>query len=433
MKITIHRGTHTIGGSCIEIGCDDHRIILDAGIPLMDENGKEISEQELGHPSVENQILPDVAGLYDCQDPSVDAVLISHAHLDHSGHMNHIHPEIPVFLSKGSRALLEIGNIFYPDKMKVKLKNCHCFEHWKPFYIGPFKVTSYLMDHSAYDACAFLIEANNKKIFYTGDFRGHGRKKVLLERLIKNPIKDLDCMLMEGTTLKGDHYLGLGDEQEVEKELYDIFLQQEDVSFVMASGSNIDRIVSLYKSTKSAKKIFVIDLYTYFVLKRLKTITPRLPPYKNDHIRLFYIQKHAQNIVDHFDKHLLYQFMNRKIEIDEIVRHRKDMVIKLPISAMNRITEKLMHDRPLNQVKLIFSMWPGYLDKNTYYKQFCDNHQIDLLKIHVSGHAYLNALKLLSQSFNPKKLVPIHTLSGDRFNEYFENVFRIDDGFSFSV
>lgn len=39
------------------------------------------------------------------------------------------------------------------------------------------KGTPYLMDHSAYDAYAFLIEADGEKIIYSGDFREHGRKE----------------------------------------------------------------------------------------------------------------------------------------------------------------------------------------------------------------------------------------------------------------
>jgi len=60
------------------------------------------------------------------------------------------------------------------------------------------------MDHSAFDASSLLIETG-KKIFYSGDFRGHGRKSKLLHRMIKDPIKEVDCMLMEGTTLAGGH------------------------------------------------------------------------------------------------------------------------------------------------------------------------------------------------------------------------------------
>ena len=35
MKITIHRGTQEIGGSCVEIWTETTRIVVDFGMPLV--------------------------------------------------------------------------------------------------------------------------------------------------------------------------------------------------------------------------------------------------------------------------------------------------------------------------------------------------------------------------------------------------------------
>ncbi len=432
-QITIHRGAHTIGGSCIEVNSNGCRILLDVGMPLMEKGGAEIAPDKLENPSIDNGILPDVKGLYKDQAPEIDAVFISHAHMDHYGLLNYIHPSIPVYLSKGSHALIDIGKTFYNYQNKVYFDNYKIFDHWQPFEIGPFKITSYLMDHSAYDASALLVEADNKKIFYSGDFRGHGRKGVLLERMIQYPIKGIDCMLMEGTTLKGGHKDGFEDEAEVAKGLKDIFSAQKDVSFVMAAGSNIDRLVSLYHATKKSNKTLVLDLYTFYVLDRLKIFTESLPPHKDDHIRIYYIRNHCQNIAKHLGEKILYKYKHRKIELSEIADKRKDMVLKLPVSAMKRVAKELIKEKPLENVKFIFSMWPGYLEKDNYYYDFCKNFNTELVKVHVSGHAYYDALKNLAHALKPKALIPVHTLSGDDFSNHFENVVRVDDGVTFNV
>lgn len=426
-QIIIHRGTQTIGGTCVEIRHKDGRILLDLGMPLMASGGFELDESDLKNPSIKNEILPDIEGLYDTEKPTVSAIFISHAHIDHCGLLNHVHPDIPVYCSAGTHSLVKIGRVFYPNQSKIFFKNFKIFEHWKPIQLNGFKITSYLMDHSGYDASAFLIEVDNKKIFYSGDFRGHGRKSILLDRLFKNPIKNIDCLLMEGTTLGGKHQFGFNTEVEVEQAFYKIFSTQKDISFIAAAGSNVDRLVSLYKASIKSQKILVLDLYTYYLLHQLKKITSGLPPFTGDNIRVFYLYGHAKNIAEQLDKNLLYKFKNRKIEVDEIRANRKNMVIKLPMNALMKLSKKICHDKPFEKVKLIYSMWQGYLEKDGSYYDFCNEFNAELVKIHVSGHAYLNTLKKLSRALKPKKLLPIHTLSGDKFKSHFDNVHFVND------
>ena len=45
----------------------------------------------------------------------------------------------------------------------------------KPFELRPFTITPFLVDHSAFDAYALLVEAGGRRLFYSGDLRGHGR------------------------------------------------------------------------------------------------------------------------------------------------------------------------------------------------------------------------------------------------------------------
>lgn len=428
--VIIHRGTHTIGGSCVEICSGTHRIILDLGMPLMERDGAELDQEALKKPSIENRILPNLKGLYSHESPSVDAVILSHPHLDHYGLLEWVHSDIPIYLSKESQILIEVGNIFYPPTMVQKnlLDHCHNFEHWKCFSIGPFTITSYLMDHSAFGASSLLIEVEGKKIFYTGDFRGHGRKAKLFNNLIKNPIDNVDCLIMEGSTMGGEHHIGFSTEEEIEDALYEVFAKQKDVSFVMASGSNIDRLVSTYKAVKKARKILVLDLYQIYLLDRLKEVSPGLPPHPNDEIRVLYIGHHTKRIVKHLGKQVLYDYRPRKINEKEILDNRKDVVVRIPLSRMFKIAEALRKISPREESNFIYSMWSGYLARDPKFREFYEKYQIPLKKVHTSGHAYLGDLKRLSQAFMPKVLLPIHTLSGDEFKKHFANVIRLDDG-----
>ncbi|ACL06481.1 beta-lactamase domain protein [Desulfatibacillum aliphaticivorans] len=425
-KITIHRGARTIGGSCIEIQSGNRRILFDLGMPLMETDGAEINPGKAASPSIENVILPDVPGLYSNQEPGVDAIFISHAHPDHYGLLNYVHPSIPVYMSPGTNALIDIGNVFYAQKTNIQ--NRRVFQQWEPISLGPFVITPHLMDHSGPDASGFLIEVEDKRIFYSGDFRGHGRKGKLLGLMEKQGLSELDCLLMEGTTLGGMHDAGFPTEADVEKAMQEIFSNQKDVTFVMASGSNLDRIVSIYKAARRSEKTLVIDLYTCHLLNELKKIWPSLPPHGGDNLRVLYAKGHADRLVESCGREMLYKYSGRQIKEDEILKNREQMILRIPLNRMDRIARIMAEEKPLAQASFIFSMWTGYLQKDRSFADFYKVHNMKPELIHTSGHAYLEDLKRLVDIFKPKTLIPVHTLHGDSFGDHFDNVLRLEDG-----
>jgi len=427
MNITIHRGSNEIGGTCIEVEHSGHRIILDLGIPLTKSGGGELESKNLKTPSIANGVLPDIKGLYENAQPSIDAVLLSHAHMDHYGLMDFIHHDIPVYLSKESRAILEVGNIFWTNSMKQKktLQHAKIFTQWNTFAIGPFKITPYLVDHSAFGSSAFLIEADGKKVFYTGDFRAHGNKPKTYYKLLKDEkLKHLDALLIEGTTLGGGHKDSLLSEADVDIKMTELFKTQQDVSFVIASGSNIDRFVGLFKATKRAKKELVIDLYQYYLLNKLKELRPdsKLPPFKGDHIRIYYNKSHSKKIVDNLGEQLLYKYKNRKISKEELCENRKNLVLRLSLCEMEKLAKIIQKKESLENAVLLYSMWSGYLEKQTSFQKFSETFNIPIIKIHSSGHAYKKDLIRLIEELNPKKVIPIHTLNADIFQQEVKNI-----------
>jgi len=184
MRVCIHRGAHQIGGTCVEIEAQGKRIILDIGLPL---------DSEL--PDVP---LPPVAGFTEF-DPSLLGVFISHPHLDHYGLAPKLLPEIPILIGLAALRILTAAGAFVPSG--VTFHNTIEIKDRTPIVLGPFTLTPYLVDHSAYDAYALLVEAEGQRLFYSGDFRGHGRKGKLLDRLVSHPPNDIDILLMEGSTL----------------------------------------------------------------------------------------------------------------------------------------------------------------------------------------------------------------------------------------
>jgi ribonuclease J len=184
MQIIIYRGAKEIGGSAVEVRTDSGRILLDLGTPL-DYDMRE-QENRGGAELVASGILPGIRGLYAWDEPKFDAILLSHAHLDHWGFIHFAHPDIPVYLSRGSEILLGVSVQFLHAKPPTG--ETRVFKMYEPFIVADMRITPYLVDHSAYDAAAFEvaeISSSGKRVVYTGDFRGHGRKKICAAAILR--------------------------------------------------------------------------------------------------------------------------------------------------------------------------------------------------------------------------------------------------------
>ena len=267
MEILVHKGTHEIGGTCIQVSSGKTTILLDVGLPL----------------SADSPIM-DVSQL------KVDAVLISHPHQDHFGLMNCLPPNTPVYMGRLGKNLIDATQVFL-GKSKHERDFRH-FNAWEPFEIGEFRITPYLVDHSAADAYSFLVEAEGKRLFYSGDLRSHGRKGILFENLVKRPIPRIDIMFLEGTMMHRNNDL-FPDEEAVEKKIVEVISQQKNISFILSSSQNIDRIVSAYRACKRTGKILVIDIYTAWVLEQVREITDNVPSMDWPEVRVY--ASHSQD------------------------------------------------------------------------------------------------------------------------------------------
>lgn len=426
MKIIIHRGTNEIGGTCVELISGRSRLVVDLGIPLV--SGKEgqpfdskVLEGKTAKQLLDSGILPAVDGLYAQDNPGVDAVLISHSHLDHYGLLRYVHPDIPIYLSAGAEELIGISDIFTPNrtgKLNVRIVN-----NGRKEEVGDFSVTPFLVDHSAFDALAFLIQDDEAKVFYSGDFRGHGRKSALYTRMIESPPRGIDCLLMEGSMLgRGDQEYK--DEVAVENGIRDVLENKLNIAFLFVSSQNIDRLVSAYKACRKTGTTFVIDLYTAFILHKLGAKTKSLPQFDWPNVRVKFFKFHADKIAEAGHEKLLFLFNKRKIEMEEIDRTKEKVLMILRDNSL--FPRVVRHISPVKGAVIVYSMWEGYLTDK--FRAYCRDNGITIKQVHTSGHAVPKHLVAFAKAVNSKTLVPIHTFHADQYAEMFDNVKVLNDG-----
>ncbi len=428
MKFKIHRGTQEIGGSCVEVWTDNTRVLLDFGMPLVEKDGKEFnfkSYKDLSTDSlIEKGVLPNIQGLYDSSEPLIDGVVISHAHQDHYGLVNYINKNAQYYMGKATNSIIELNNLF--TSQDIHLTYINHFEKEKTFKIGDISITPYWADHSAFDAYSFLVEANGKRLFYSGDFRSHGRKRNVFYWFIHNAPQNVDYLLLEGTTVSRSNK-PFKTEEQIENEFLELFKQKDKINLIYTSGQNIDRLTSIYKACKRAGKTMVIDVYIAKVLKELSKYAKIPHPSKSfENLKVMFSYYTSKRLTESGHENVLYEFKNFKITKEEI-SHQANNIVMLVRPSMQKDLELI---KGIEGGNLIYSMWEGYLEKqNTKsFIKYLEKRNFSFHTIHTSGHADVSTLKKMVEAIKPKNIVPIHTFKGDEYKNIFnENILEIKD------
>jgi ribonuclease J len=365
----------------------------------------------------DKKYLPCISGL-DGNDNSLLAILISHPHLDHFGLLSHISKRIPIIMGADARRILKKASPFLPGNWPIPADGIN-MKSDEAINIGPFTITPFLVDHSGYDAYSFLIEAGGKRLFYSGDLRMHGRKAKLTEKLIKNPPKNIDVLLLEGSSLgRIDDNKTFPSESVIEKRLVNNFSDTTGLIMVHTSSQNIDRIVSIFRACKQTGKTLIIDLYTAVILEA--TGNKNIPQSDWPDIAIYIPQSQRIQIKKNEWFHILQKHSKNRIFIERLQE----------ISSESVLLFRPIHIRDLERADVlkdavyIYSQWEGYWEQDTYsyLREWLLNKNIPKISIHTSGHASPVDLRRFAKALKPLKIVPIHTFVPERYTEIFNNV-----------
>lgn len=411
MRVRIHRGAHEIGGSCVEIEAGGARLVLDVGRPLNAERGAEVP-------------LPGVAGFVE-PDPSLVGVIISHAHQDHWGLVGQVPPGVPLYLGEATQRILEEA-AFWTDGLVVSPAGF--LAHRQPFYVGPFRVTPYLNDHSAFDAYSLLIEGDDKRLFYTGDIRGHGRKAGIFEEFLRKPPPGVDVLLMEGTNIRPSAPTGEERPQKTEADVETVcakrFRATEGMALVITSAQNIDRLVTLYRATLRADRDFVMDLYGAGIAKATGNVNIPRPGPDWPRVRVYVPLWQRVKVKEAGAFERVQEIKPFRVFEKELAVQPARWVTTFSLSSAAKLAPCLAG------ASATWSLWDGYLDEPSgmRLKKFLAKRDISFEVHHTSGHASVIDLQRLAAAIGPKRVVPIHSFGGHRFGEYFSGVEPREDG-----
>ena len=365
MNIIIHRGTHQIGGSVIEISTKSTRIVLDFGNELsLDEK----------YTSINLDINGVTRGIPDC-----DGIVISHYHMDHLGQLTSALPEIPLYMGELSKEIAIISAEYQDKDLYLRLLGANTFRGGEAFTIGNIHIRPLVIDHSAADSYMFVIEAEGKRVLYTGDFRMHGLRHHILEKLVNTYIGEVDVLITEGTSLSRD-----ADERISEAAvLEDIssYIQDGKYVFVMCSSTNIDRIMGIWQNMPT-DKVLICDAYQK---KILDTVI------NNVYYESSLYRRHDSPLVLNkgpYPKYYMdHGFVSLVRGTEYFISHIKEF--------------------PKDDVRIIYSMWTGYIEENLSLKNLLNTYPSYIC--HASGHVSKDDLVQLIELVDPDIVIPVHT------------------------
>jgi ribonuclease J len=424
MKIVIHRGTHEIGGTCIEVTAGSTRLVLDLGLPLVTSDREPFDASAAMRKTTAELVAegtaPNIAGLFDEDQPAPDAILLSHAHLDHMGLIHRSRGSVPVYATAGTSKMMLAGAVF-AGRESLDRNRHQPIKAGQPFNVGEATITPLAVDHSTFGSVAFLIEAEGQRILYSGDLRNHGRKLGMLRTLLcQIKGKPVDVLLVEGTHLGSGKTTGAS-EFDIEEQVVETVKAAPGLVLYSFSPQDVDRVVTAYRASQRTGRTFVADGYTAFIM-HLVQHEARIPPPKKVHgIRVYFNEGYRRKK----NAKLNSIFATDRIELEEILRepHKHLMVFRPSMTNLD-----FGGTLPL-KTRVLYGYWKGYL-KNADWVELqakVTDAGGDFIPAHASGHIHVADLIEFVKTVDAKTVIPVHTFEPGELAKLFPNVLLLKD------
>ena len=490
--ITFHGGVNDIGGNKFLVESKDTKIFMDFGMSFTQEG--QFFSQFLG-PRTSNSlndmfelgILPKIKGLYrrdyakhmdfdGTEDTEIDAVLLTHAHVDHCAYIPYLRPDIPIYCSEESKLIMqnfdETGSDQYltlkerfqihegkkgammrssGDRVKIP-RRIELFESNKKFSIDSIDVEPLPVDHSIPGVHAFILHTADGSIGNTADLRFHGRRKDDTEKFVQRCAEsDLDVLLCEGTRVDAPPSIT---EYDVETKITNIVNDTKNLAICGYPVRDLDRLLSFYIAAKNTNRDLVIDMKQAYLLKLFHDSTNlrgKYPAPTDDNIKI-YIQRGKWGLIDKdigkfTEKIFLEDYgtwqkefldYSNRVDYRDIAKNQNQYIFYCSDFRL----QDLIDIKPAEGSSYVRSLTEPFNDemiikekqiKNWFVHFGVINREDNWHQVHVSGHGDGEQIKHVVENTNSKKLIPIHTVEDSYHKKWHSNVQSVNQHESVSL
>ena len=404
MKICIYPGNNSAGGYIEVVSANGKRMIIDLGLPANHKINNKIN-------------LPEIEKL-GVTDPNLLAVLITHLHLDDLGIIGLVSGKIPVIMGGDVRRILKRSAELLPYNCRTSIK-APLLQSEKTFKLGPFKITPFLIDHSGYDVYSILIEADGKRMFYSGNFRLYGPKAKYVRRLMANPPSNIDVLLFEGQEPgrfeNNDLFL---DEMEIEEKLETLYSCTNGHILMHISSQTIDRFITILRACKRSGKTLVLDLYSSVILEAIGN--QNIPQSYWPEIALYIPRLHHAEGLSNKRFNLLKKHLKNRIFIGNLqLISKKSVLLFGPLHLQDLEKGDLLKDA----VYFHFDSEDYWEHKTYHYMQkWMQKQNIPIKNINVSALTTFAEFKQFADILAPSRIATVHPRMAEKYQELINNL-----------
>jgi ribonuclease J len=418
-RVSVLGGVGEIGGNKILVEDKDARVMLDFGMSIS-QRARFFADPYVSPRRPESLlslgIIPKIDGVYswDAAERKVDAILLSHAHLDHYGYLSMVHRGVPVHCGETTERLMAAITetkraSFETDYRGLAFKT---FRSGASVRVGSMTFRPVHVDHSIPGAYGFVAETSTGSFVYTGDLRAHGRASHLTKDFARAAAEsDARLLLTEATNMVGG---SVSSEDEVAHKLETVIREAKGLVMASFSGMDTDRLTSFHKAAGAADRKLAISMRQAYLISVLDgERIDGLPKLAGSDVVIYRRNKKRYEKWE--------EEVSAKAEVitaDDLMASPRRYVVATSLSDM----EGMVGIKPSSGSVYILSSSEPYNEEMELDMQrlieWLDFYGMPLYHIHVSGHIMPQQLRTLVSGIGAKRVAPIHTEHPELFLKF---------------
>jgi len=410
VKLTFYGGVREIGGNKVLLEDDKGKLFLDFGYPYSKYRTfyEEYLKPRAGSGLLDLLVmglLPHLEGIYrtdlDTENlwqqfrrakhyrklEDIDGILLTHAHLDHSGHISFLREDISVYATATTafiaKAIQDSGRSAFDQQVcyftprveeclkgwkqgayvassSVDRQRCFCVadklelsEEAEKFWekatrkkkldsqllddIGKcsFNLRCFPVDHSIPGACSWGVETSSGWVIYSGDLRLHGRHGELTESMIREAAQlHPRALILEGTNVDKEANVF---EQEVYENGFKAINDARGLVIADFSPRDVNRLLTFLQIARDTKRKLTILPRDAYLLKTMRLLESEIPDIAQEDAIVIYQETTASKNPDSWLRNIYQDYSSKVVLAKEVSSNQGDFILCFSFWDLNEL------------------------------------------------------------------------------------------------